>query len=49
MSIIQLLLRIHTNDFFSLSPYWFSKEGSPQLNLTANTCFPLSGSDLPVT
>ena len=34
---------------FLSAPYWFSKEGSPQTSLTANTCFLLSGIDPPIT
>ena len=48
MYIIQLLLRIHTNDLFLLSPHWFSTKGSPQTNLTTNSCFLFSGVDPPI-
>ena len=34
---------------FCLSPHWFLTEGSPHQNLRTNTCFLLSGSDLPIT
>ena len=45
MSITQFLLCIHSIDLFLLPhprPLWFSTEGSPQTNFTANPCFPLS-------